>query len=47
MYFEFECLTAQAMKYMQELKAERSGKAVVTEVIDESASGMDDDVSCR
>jgi len=33
----------KAMKYMQELKAERSGKAVVTEVIDESASGMDDD----
>lgn len=34
----------QAMKYLDNLKVERSGKAVATDVIDEDASGMDDSV---
>jgi gelsolin len=31
----------KAMKYLQDMKSERTGKAVVADVIDESASGMD------
>jgi gelsolin len=31
----------KAMVYMNDLKIERSGKAIATEVVDESASGMD------
>jgi gelsolin len=31
----------KAMKFMQDLRSERSGKAVVAEVVDESCTGMD------
>jgi len=33
------------MGYLDNLKMERSGKAIVTDVVDEDASGVDESVS--
>ena len=35
----------KALNFVNNLKAERSGKAVVTDVIDEGSSGLDDQVN--
>jgi len=43
--FRFVCFRVKAMEYVSNIKTERSGRRVDTEVLDEDMSGMSDSVS--